>query len=167
MGRSVCAGVGWGCSTYPLKVKTPRLVEIFVVLLVLLAPEELQVGDLEIAPVMAQAPPVAEPVPLRQPGHQAAQRVRHPAGRDGRLPHLGRGHALRLLPVGRLAEQARTRVRLLVQRDGEAVRLPPPRHLGERVVRDVAKELDVRLDPPVPLVVAESLELVEFAVGRR
>lgn len=161
---------GWGRGgrhAYPLLVEALLRVQVLEQVLVLAAAEEVQVRDLEVAPVVAPAPHVAEPVVVRGPAHPAAERVREPAGVHHGRPQVVAWDAVVLLEVADVPEQARARVGLLPQRHGPSVDLLALGHLREGIVRDGAAEVDVRLQPPVPLVGLQGLQGVEFPKGRK
>lgn len=131
-------------------------VEVLEVLLVLAAAPEVHVADLEVGPEVAGAVAVGEQVVLL-----AALAVGEP------VHGVVLVQVLRVVVAGqeleRLRPQRRHALRAVVQIDGEAVRLVVVLHPAEDVVVNVAEEVDVRLDAPVPAVVLEGRVLVEHA----
>lgn len=113
---------------------------------------------------MTQAPPIARAVAVPKPTHEGAEWPRYPRSSYRGLPQLRGRNVVQLLVVGHLAEEARARPRLLWQSDGETVHFVVLGHFDKRVVGDGTVEFDVWLDPPVPSVVFECFEGVEFAV---
>lgn len=130
---------------------------------VLLGAEEVEVADLEVGPEVAQVPQVAARVVQRERGPRPPQAPRHPRRAHEALPQVRRADALPSLELADGAEERRDRVVQLPQRDRVPVLLLLLAHHPERVVRDGAGKLDVRLDAPVPLVLLQRGHVVEFA----
>lgn len=65
--------------------------------------------------------------------------------------------------LGRLGPQGRQGMRVVVQGDGEAVRLVVVLHIAENVVVDIAEEVYLGFDAPVVADILKSGMLVEHA----
>lgn len=152
--------------TYPLAVEATPLIQVVEVVLIPLRAEEIHVCNLEVAPVMAQAPCIAVRIAMGHPAEKTAERKRHPGRLHHGAPQTTRGHTIRLFPVRRGAEEAGARLADLPQRNRVAVHLLVLGHLDERVVRDGAGEVHIWLEPPVPFVLLEGVELVELSGAR-
>lgn len=62
----------------PLEVEALFAVQVLKQFLVLLAAEEIHIGNLEIAPVLAEAPGIAGPVAVGQQAHEPSEGRWHP-----------------------------------------------------------------------------------------
>lgn len=152
--------------THPLLIKPALCIQILKQPLILTTPKEIQVGNLKITPVMAQAPDVAVPIMHRTPAHPAAEGVREPAGLHHGRPQAAsrrRGDPLALLPVGNVAEQRWARVGFLPEANSPTVDFAAAGHLGKGVVGDGAGEVNAWFEAPVPLVRCQGLVGVEFS----
>lgn len=109
-----------------------------------MAAEKIEVGDLEVAPIMAEVPPVAGTIAVRKPTHQATERPRHPGRVDPGLPEVAVGDTLGFFPVRYLPKESRTRLLFLPERYRETVYLLMAGHLDEGIVGDGAGKLDIR-----------------------
>lgn len=138
----------------PLVEEPPRAIQMLEILLIRLAPPEVHVRDLEVAPEMARRVSVRIPEMV-----WPAILVRQPALRV--VPR----EILRVLgdELERLGPQRRDALGRVVQVDGEAVGLVVVLHVAEDVVVDVAEEVHLGLDAPVPPCVGEGGVLVEEA----
>ena len=65
--------------------------------------------------------------------------------------------------LGSLGPESRQSLRVVIERNGEAVCLVVVLHVAEYIVVYVAEEMDFRLDAPVPARVLEGRVLVEHA----
>ena len=143
-----------GCVAPALVEEAAGAIEMVKVVLVDARPPEGHVGNLKVAPEMAGRVAVGLGV-----GVGPALRVGQPAERVVRVHVvLVRRHELE-----RLGPEPREALGAVVQRDGEAVRLVVVLHPAEDVVVDVAEEVHLRLDAPVPPHVRERRVPVEVA----
>jgi hypothetical protein len=126
--------------------ETTGLVEVFEVVSVGLRPQEAKTADFKVAPEMAkvigvsfivreEAHVVALGDVLRELGHKLSDGL--PESWDGFL--------------------------VLVEGEGEAVFLLVVLHVEERIVVDIAEELDIRLNTPVVFVILEEFVFEEKA----
>ena len=125
----------------PLVEKAARSIQVVEIILVPLAPPELHIRDLEIAPEMTGRVPISDLVMLgpsvfiRQPIHGVFL---------VKMVRVRRHELLRFRPEGAHA------LGCIEQVDGEAVGFVVLFHVAEDVVVDVAEEVDFWFDAPVP-----------------
>lgn len=131
-----------------------RTVEVLEIVLVRLAPPELHVSNLKVAPEVAGGEALGLSVVLRPPDVI-----------DNPLDSAVLVQIARVVgqEFGRLGPQGGQSVRIVVEVQGEAVRLVVVLHVAEDVVVDIAEEMDLGLDAPVVADVLERGMLVEHA----
>ena len=107
-------------------------------LAVLATAEEVEVGDLKIAPVVAVVPAVAEGVVAFEPTEESTKRVGYPHGINHGVPRRRGGQPAGTLVVACATEQRGCGVATLPERHGVAVLLAVARHLDKGITEAVS-----------------------------
>lgn len=134
--------------------KTPGTVEMVEVVFVLLAAEKLHVSYFKVTPEVACGESLCAVVVV-----WSLDAIREPVYGGVLVDIIG----VVGKELGSLGPKSRQSLGIVVERNGEAVRLIVVLHVAEYIVVDVAKEVDFRLNAPVPARLLESRVLVKHA----
>lgn len=134
--------------------ETSSTIQVLEVVVVLLAPEEVQVSNLEVRPEMAGRISVGDLVMLRT-DHIIRNPIHHVV-----LIQIARVRGKELLGFGPEGLDGLGRI---IQVDSKSVGLVVILHITEHIVIDTAEELNFRLNAPIVAIVFEGGVLVEHA----